>query len=399
MLKFDFKTYNNKYINESDVNSYKDSLEKIKKELFNGNLTKWMSTSTYIDKETIEDIKITSKRIQENSDVLVVIGIGGSYMGAKAVISALAPKYKKNDTEVLFFGYDLNPNSYIELFEYLDDKDFSINVISKSGNTLEPNLAFDAIYEYAKKKYNDNELKERIIITTDKEKGKLRELVNDKGYKSFIVPDTVGGRFSVLTPVGMLPISVAGYDIEMLLDGANNAINNYIDDALNYSVIRDIMQNKGKEIESYIIYDEKMIYFLEWLKQLFAESLGKDGKGIYPVYNYNSRDLHSLGQFHQDGKDIIFETAIGVENDNDFIVDGNNLKDVNNIVLKSVCIAHNNGHTPSSVITIDRVNEYSLGELIQFFYFSVISGGLLSNVNPFDQPGVEEYKRVIKENL
>ena len=399
MLKFDFETYNEKFITKSDISTYKDKQKKIKLEFLSGDLEQWLDTKTYISNKDLKEIKETAKKIRNICDVFVVIGIGGSYMGAEAVISALEKRNRQRKPEILFFGNSINATDYIETLDYLKDKDICINVISKSGTTLEPSLAFDAIMEVMEKKYSESELKDRVYITTDANKGTLRELVNKKGYKSFVVPDNVGGRFSVLTPVGLLPIAVAGIRIDELLIGAEEAIKNELDDAIKYAVIRDILDKKGKSIESYTIYNKRLYYFTEWLKQLFAESQGKEGKGIFPVSNINSRDLHSMGQFLQEGKNIIFETVIGVNDEEDFFVGKYNLNKLNNIALKSVAQAHKNGYTPSSIIWINRIDEKYIGELIQFFFMSTIAGGRLLEIIPFDQPGVEEYKKLIKENL
>ena len=399
MLNFDFETYNEKYIKKSDFSSYKDKQKQIKQDFLKGDLSQWLSTKTYISDKELKDIKATAKKIRGMCDVFVVIGIGGSYMGAKAVISALEKRNKPYKPEILFFGNNINATDYKETLEYLNNKDIVVNVISKSGTTLEPSLAFEAIMELMEKKYSESDLKERVYVTTDANKGTLRELVNEKGYKSFIVPDNVGGRYSVLTPVGLLPIAVAGIKIDELLIGAEEAIKNELDDAIKYAIIRDILDNKGKYIESYTIYNERLFYFTEWLKQLFAETQGKDGKGIFPVSNINSRDLHSMGQFLQEGKDIIFETVIGVSNEDDFMVGKYNLNKLNDIALTSVAQAHKNGYTPSSIIWINRLDEKFLGELIQFFFMSAIAGGKLYDINPFNQPGVEEYKKLIKDNL
>lgn len=399
MLKFDFETYNEKFITKSDYSAYKEKQKKIKQDFLDGDLSQWLSTKTYISDKELKDIKATAKKIRDICDVFVVIGIGGSYMGAKAVISALDNKNKPKTPEILFFGNSINATDYKETIEYLKNKDIVVNVISKSGTTLEPSLAFEAMMDLMEKKYSEAELKDRVFVTTDANKGTLRELVNQKGYKSFVVPDNVGGRYSVLTPVGLLPIAVAGINIDELLIGAEEAIKNELDDAIKYATIRDILDNKGKCIESYTIYNERLFYFTEWLKQLFAETQGKEGKGIFPVSNINSRDLHSMGQFLQEGKNIIFETVIGVSNEDDFIVGKYNLNKLNDIALTSVAQAHKNGYTPSSIIWINRIDEKYLGELIQFFFMSAIAGGKLLDINPFNQPGVEEYKKLIKGNL
>ena len=401
MLNFDFQTYNNKYINKDKLNFYKEKNSKIKELFYKEELSQWMNIDTYVTKEEIDSIKKTAETLKEICDVFIVIGIGGSYMGAKAVIEALSPTYSKKKPEIIFFGKNINPNEYSEVLEYIKDKNVAVNVISKSGTTLEPSIAFDLIFKFMEKKYDQEEMQKRIIITTDAKEGSLRKLAIEKGYQSFVVPTTVGGRYSVFTPVGLLPICVAGIDIEKLLLGAKNAIEEQLDNAILYATIRDIMYNDEKVIESYTIYDEKLNYIAEWLKQLYAESHGKEMKGILPISNVNTRDLHSLGQYLQEGKNIIFETVIGVKNNQSIYIDKYNctLNDINNMALVKVCEAHNNGYTPSSIIWMDALTEETLGELMQFFMFGAIIGGKLLGINPFDQPGVQEYKKLITEGL
>lgn len=401
MLKFDFKTYNNKYVSEQELNMYQSKIENINDKFKSSELKHWLDINTYVSTEELTQIKEVSNKIRNMCDVFIVIGIGGSYMGSKAVIEALTPTYNKKKPEIIFFGKNINPNEYVEVLEYIKDKEVVVNVISKSGTTLEPSIAFDLIYEEIKKKYNEDELKDRVIITTDANTGTLRELVNKENFQSFVVPTIVGGRYSVFTPVGLLPIAVAGINIDELLSGVKNTIDNYIDEANRYAVIRDILYNKDKFIESFTIYDEKLHYFAEWLKQLLAESHGKEKKGILPISNINTRDLHSMGQYLQEGKDIIFETVIGVKNNKSIYIDKYNmdLNELNNMALEKVCMAHDNGYTPSSIIYIDELNETNIGEIMQFFMLSTITGGLLLEINPFDQPGVQEYKKLINEGL
>lgn len=401
MLKFDFNTYNNKYVKQDKLETYKEKNEEIKNLFFTDELSHWTRIDTYVSDEELLNIKKVSDKIKKICDVFIVIGIGGSYMGAKAVIDALTPVYSKKKPEIIFLGKNINPNEYNELLEYIKDKEVAVNVISKSGTTLEPSIAFELILNEMKKKYNQVELKERVIITTDEKTGTLRELVNQEGYQSFVVPTIVGGRYSVFTPVGLLPIAVAGIDIIKLLLGVKNAMTEQLDNAINYATIRDIMYNNDKFIESYTIYDEKLNYLAEWLKQLYAESHGKEQKGILPIANVNTRDLHSMGQYLQEGKDIIFETVIGVKNNTSLYIDKYNcdLNELNNMALEKVCEAHNNGYTPSSIIWLDKLDEENLGELMQFFMFAAIVGGKQLGINPFDQPGVQEYKRLINEGL
>ena len=398
-MKFDFKTYLSKYISNSEIEEYSSKVKAIK-ERFDNDLSYWHNKESFISETELNDVVETSKYIIDNSDVLVVIGIGGSYMGAKAVIEALLPIYNRKKPEIIFLGTNLSSGEYFETLEYIKDKSISVNVISKSGTTLEPSIAFDLVIRLMKDKYNEEELLKRVFITTDEETGTLRKLVNEKGYKSFVVPRMIGGRYSVLTPVGLLPIAVAGIDVRKLLNGVD-IVKKYEEDIYTYSIIRDVLYNKNKLAESYTVYNNKLIYFTEWLKQLFGETQGKEGKGILPVSNINTRDLHSLGQFLQEGKNIIFETVIGVEQDTDVKLEEFNisLNELNNIALTQVARAHDNGYTPSNIILVDCLDETTLGQLIQFFQLSAIIGALLLEVNPFDQPGVQEYKKLISNEI
>lgn len=401
MLEFDLKTYTNKYVTAVDVEDYIEKNNDIKKKFYNGELNHWMNVSTYVSNEELAKIKDVSATIRDICDVFVIIGIGGSYMGSKAIIEALSPIYNRKKPEIIFLGKNVNPNEYVETLNYIKDKEIAVNVISKSGTTLEPSIAFDLVLKMMSEKYSEEEIKKRVIITTDKESGTLREMVNEKGYQSFVVPTIVGGRYSVFTPVGLLPIAASGIDIDKLLSGVEKAVNSQLDNAISYATVRDIMYKKGKLVESYTIYDERLNYFAEWLKQLFAESHGKEKKGILPISNINTRDLHSMGQFLQQGKDIIFETVIGIKNNNSIYIDKYNwdLNDMNNMALEKVCEAHNNGYTPSTIIWMNQLDEENLGEIMQFFMFSAIVGGLQLEINPFDQPGVQDYKKLVTEGL
>lgn len=401
MLEFDFETYNGKYISIEEKASYKEKIDKIKEKFNSDELSHWLNLNTYVKKEEFAQIKKVAEDIRNSCDIFVVIGIGGSYMGSKAVIEALSPIYNRSKPEIIFLGKNINPNEYVEVLDYIKDKEIAVNVISKSGTTLEPSIAFDLVLDLMKKKYDDETLKKRLIITTDAETGTLRKMVNENGYQSFVVPTIVGGRYSVFTPVGLLPIAVAGIDLEKLLLGVKNAMQKHLINAMHYAVCRDILYNKGKYIESFTVYDEKLNYIAEWLKQLLAESHGKEGKGILPISNINTRDLHSMGQYLQEGKNVIFETVIGVKNNMSIYIDKYNkdLNKINNIALEKVCEAHNNGPTPSSIIWMEQLDAETLGELMQFFMLATIAGGYLLEINPFDQPGVQEYKKLITEGL
>jgi len=401
MLEFDFETYNNKYISVEEKASYKEKIDVLKEKFNSDELGHWLNLNTYVEKEEFIKIKKVAEDIKNSCDVFVVIGIGGSYMGSKAVIEALSPIYNRSKPEIIFLGKNINPNEYKEVLDYIKDKDIAVNVISKSGTTLEPSIAFDLILNLMKSKYDEETLKKRLIITTDAQTGALRQMVNEHNYQSFVVPTIVGGRYSVFTPVGLLPIAVAGVDLEKLLLGVKNAMKKQLINAMHYAVCRDILYNKGKYIESFTVYDEKLNFIAEWLKQLLAESHGKEGKGILPISNINTRDLHSMGQYLQEGKNVIFETVIGVKNNMYIYIDKYNkdLNKINNIALEKVCEAHNNGPTPSSIIWMEQLDAETVGELMQFFMLATIAGGFLLGINPFDQPGVQEYKKLITEEL
>ncbi len=400
MINFDFHKYVSNYVKKEDKVEYLERARVIKSRFIEGDLKYWNKLDTFVSNQEFKKIINISDYVKDNCDVFVVIGIGGSYMGAKAVIEALSPIYNRKKPEIIFLGNNLCSEEYYETLEYIKDKEVIIDVISKSGTTLEPSIAFSLIMDVMKEKYSKDELKKRVIVTTDPEKGTLRELANKEGYVTFTVPEQVGGRFSVLTPVGLLPIAVAGIDILQLVQGAMTSFER-VDRAIEYAVIRDILFKKGKDVESFTVYNSKMYYFTEWLKQLFGETQGKQKKGILPMSCVNTRDLHSLGQFLQEGHDIIFETVIGIDKDKKVTLDQYDmeLNSLNNIALDKVGLAHFNGFTPSNLISIDEKNEFAIGELIHFFILAAIVGALLIDVNPFDQPGVQEYKKLINEEL
>lgn len=388
MLKIDFNTYQK----EKNYDEYQDKIKKIKEKLSTDNMTDWYDITKCISKEDIARIKNLSKT---KFDLLIVIGIGGSFLGAKAVISALSPYF--NDKKIVFAGTSLSETYLLELIKFMRDKDTIVNVISKSGTTLEPSITFDIIYKEMLKKYNEEELQKRIIITTDAKEGELRKLVNEKNYCSFEVPNQIGGRYSVLTPVGLLPIALAGFDIEQILLGTKYVS---VDNALKYAINRDILYKQGKLIESFTFYEPKLYYFTEWLKQLFGETQGKEKKGIYPTSSSNTRDLHSLGQFYQDGTPIIFETVLNINDKGNLITKYNKtLNEINNIALNKVALAHLKNDIESTIVSVDKLDELHIGMLIYFFEIAAAIGGYLLGVNPFDQPGVNAYKDLINIEL
>ena len=400
-------------IHLEDIKKYQEKVKKIHKELHNKANNKdefvgWLTYPNNIKKEEIERIKIVSKKIQESSDYLIVIGIGGSYLGAKAIIEALSVQNPL--TKVLYVGNNMSTDYINNIINLVKDKNYSINVISKSGTTTEPAIAFRIFRKMIIEKYG-KEAKDRIFVTTSN-KGALYSLAKEENYTTFIIPDNIGGRYSVLTPVGLLPIKVAGINIDNLLSGAQTAEKIYNNDNLlendcyKYACIRNILYNKQKNIEALVTYTPELHSLIEWWKQLFGESEGKDGKGIFPVGLEFTTDLHSLGQYLQDGERKIFETVINIENtkneltidfeenniDNLNYLQGLSLNYINHKAMEATVQAHTSNDVPNILININNLNENTLGQLIYFFELSCAMSGLLLGVNPFNQPGVEKYK-------
>ncbi|MDE5715911.1 MAG: glucose-6-phosphate isomerase [Anaeroplasmataceae bacterium] len=373
----------------------------------------WLDLPVEYDKDEVERIKNAANKIRKQSSVLLAIGIGGSYLGARAAIEMLKKYFNHSGVEVIFVGNHISSTYVSELLDYLKDKDFSINVISKSGTTTEPAIAFRIFKEYMEKRYGKNEAKERIYATTDKARGALKTLSNAEGYETFIVPDDVGGRFSVLTPVGLLPIAAAGIDIDQMLLGAKDAYYFYKEeeveknDALLYALVRNLLYRKGKKLEMLVNYEPRLHYFAEWWKQLYGESEGKDGKGIWITSASFSTDLHSLGQMIQEGERTIFETVLNVEEpienitiekDKDNLdglnfLSGKTMDYVNKMAMKGTMIAHVDGGVPNLCLNIPNVSAYSFGYLVYFFELACGVSAYTLGVNPFNQPGVEAYKK------
>ncbi|WP_243290497.1 glucose-6-phosphate isomerase [Bacillus sp. FJAT-47783] len=379
----------------------------------------WVDLPNEYDREEFERIQKSAEKIKSDSDILLVIGIGGSYLGARAAIEMLnhsfynaLPKEKRETPQVIFVGNNISSTYIKDVKDLLDGKDFSINVISKSGTTTEPAIAFRIFKSLLEEKYGKEEAKKRIYATTDRERGALKTLANEEGYESFIIPDDVGGRYSVLTAVGLLPIAVAGADIEAMMKGAQDASRDFgkselmENPAYQYAVVRNVLYNKGKTIEMLINYEPALQYFAEWWKQLFGESEGKDQKGIFPASANFSTDLHSLGQYVQEGRRDLFETVINVEKPRHELTieeDADNLDGLNYLAGKTVdfvnkkafegtMLAHTDGGVPNLVVNIPELNEYTFGYLVYFFEKACAMSGYLMGVNPFDQPGVEAYK-------
>lgn len=380
----------------------------------------WVDLPNNYDKEEFARIKKAAEKIKSDSDVLVVIGIGGSYLGARAAIECLGHSFRNNLTkderktpEIYFAGNNISSTYLMDLLDIIKDKDVSLNVISKSGTTTEPAIAFRVLKEFLENKYGKEEAAKRIYATTDAKKGALKQVSDEEGYETFVIPDDVGGRFSVLTPVGLLPIAVAGIDIDAIMTGANDArvdfSNSNLDenDCYQYAVVRNILHRKGKDIELLVNYEPNLHYVSEWWKQLYGESEGKDQKGLFPASVDFSTDLHSMGQYVQDGKRILFETVLNVEkprrvlnlkeeaNDLDGLnyLSGKTLDFVNEKAFQGTLLAHTDGQVPNLLLSMERLDENNFGYLVYFFEKACAISGYLLGVNPFNQPGVEAYKR------
>ena len=375
----------------------------------------WVDLPVDYDKEEFERIEKAAAKIRKDSDVLVVIGIGGSYLGAKAAIDFVTgPFYNYTEKpQIIFAGNNISPNYLNSVIDCLDGKDVSLNVISKSGTTTEPAIAFRVLKKYLEDKYGKEEAKGRIYATTDRTKGALKSLADAEGYETFVVPDDVGGRFSVLTAVGLLPIAVCGADIKAMMKGAADARELYANDDLasnecyQYAAVRNILHRKGKSVEMLVNYEPELQYFIEWWKQLYGESEGKDGKGIFPAGASFSTDLHSMGQYIQDGRRLMFETVLYVEETKrDLIIEedaanvdglnflaGKGMDYVNKKAFEGTYLAHNDGGVPNLVIKLKSLDEYTFGQLVYFFEKACGISGYMLGVNPFNQPGVESYKK------
>ena len=409
MMKLDLS---NSGISEKEILKYKKEVLKAhtnlhEKQGAGSDFLGWVNLK--IDVQELEKIKVAASKIRKQSDVLIVIGIGGSYLGSKAVIDALSHTF--NPKNVIFAGNNMSADYLNDLLDYIKDKDISLSVISKSGTTIEPALTFKLLREYIEEKYGEDKAKDRIFVTTDKEKGVLKKLADEKGYETFVVPDDIGGRYSVFTAVGLLPIASAGINIDRLLDGVYSAEKKYSslenNDCYDYAVARNIMYKKKKKIELLVNYEPKLHYISEWWKQLFGESEGKEEKGIFPASVDNTTDLHSMGQYIQEGERILFETVINIKKPyRDFTLtceegspdaldylNGKTLNEINHKAMEGTVIAHVNGKVPNIMIEVDKLDEFNLGELLYFFEKACGISGHLLGVNPFNQPGVEAYKK------
>ena len=413
------------FVSQEEIDNFESTVNLAKETLINkrgagADFLGWLDLPVNYDKEEFEKIKKAAKKIQSDSEVLVVIGIGGSYLGAKACIEALShsfyallDKTKRPYPHIVFCGNSISEKYLHDLEEALEGKDFSINIISKSGTTTEPAVAFRVLKKALIKKYGKDEAKKRIYATTDRAKGALKKLTDEEGYESFVVPDDVGGRFSVLTAVGLLPIAVAGIDIDRLMSGAAAARKSALEKpykenpALLYAALRNIIHRKGKAVEILANYEPSLHYISEWWKQLYGESEGKDNKGIYPASVDLTTDLHSMGQFIQEGSRILYETVISIEEplvnmlleeeekDTDGMnyLAGKSIDFVNKSAMNGTILAHTDGGVPNLSIVLPKLNEEYLGELFYFFEFACGVSGYILAVNPFNQPGVESYKK------
>lgn len=394
MVKFDFDTYSKNYIDEEIFSKNFNRKEEVFSKFNNSEMIGW---TRKIDNSIIDEILSLRDEVKSNANCFVVVGIGGSYLGSKAINDIFSDYYEESSFEIIYLGNNLSSKYIRDTLEYLKNKDFYVNVISKSGNTKEVEVSYELIKSLMNEKYSEEEKRKRIIITTDSNSGKLREEVKKFNYRSFVIPSDIGGRYSLITPAHLLPLSFK-LDIKKLVNGFYSGLE-LKDEAMYYASIRKSLFDTGKYIENYSIYEENFNYFLEWLKQLFAESEGKDFKGIFPVSTIGTRDLHSLGQFIQEGNPVIFETFIKILNVTDFKYENRRLDEINNIVLDSVVQAHIKSGVCCNIIEVSEIDEESIGLLCVFFMLSAAYSGYLFDVNPFNQPGVEVYKECLRNNL
>lgn len=413
------------YLKENEITYMEEMVKTAHEKLHNGtgagsDFLGWVDLPVNYDKEEFARIKNSAAKIKSDSDVLIVIGIGGSYLGARAAIEMLTNNFhnaldkdKRKAPKIFYVGNNISSTYMTELLQAIEGKDVSLNVISKSGTTTEPAIAFRILKSYVEKKYGVEEARKRIYATTDKAKGALKTLADSEGYETFVVPDDVGGRFSVLTAVGLLPIAAAGIDIDAMMQGAADAREKYSNpsleenDAYKYAAVRNALYNKGKVVEMLVNYEPSLHYFNEWWKQLYGESEGKDNKGLFPAACDFTTDLHSMGQYVQEGRRVLFETVINVEKAKyeieiekdeqdldglNFLV-GKTMDFVNKQAFQGTLLAHNDGGVPNVVLSVPELTPYYFGYMVYFFEKACGISGYLLGVNPFDQPGVEAYKK------
>jgi glucose-6-phosphate isomerase len=412
------------FIDEKEILSLQKNIDNNYKAIYNktgrGNdFLGWVDLPSKTEDSLLDKIEKTAESLRAKSEVCVVVGIGGSYLGARAVIESLSSQFnllkkKKGNPIVLYAGHNISEDYLTELLQVLDEKEYTVVVISKSGTTTEPALAFRLLRNHLENKYGVEESKSRIVAITDKSRGALKQLATEEGYETFVVPDDVGGRYSVLTPVGLLPIAVAGHNIRKLIDGARKMeVETAKDSSIAsnpvsaYAAVRNVLYNSGKTIEIMVNYEPRLLFFTEWWKQLYGESEGKENKGIFPAGVSNTTDLHSMGQYIQEGLRNIFETVISIEKpDNTLQVPkdnanldklnylaGRRIHEVNQMAELGTTIAHVDGNIPNLRISVPEINETIMGELIYFYEMACAISGYILDVNPFDQPGVEAYKK------
>ncbi|HPW65704.1 MAG TPA: glucose-6-phosphate isomerase [Salinivirgaceae bacterium] len=397
---------------ENELNIAQKCLKQLQDGTGKGNeFLGWIKLPSSITKTEIDDIQKTAVEIRKLSEIVVIVGIGGSYLGARAVIEALTPAFNRQSPEIIYAGHHLDSDYYAQLLQYLKGKKWSIVIISKSGTTTEPAVAFRLLRKAHIEQFGMEQANKLTVAITDKSKGALRRLANENSFKTYIIPDDIGGRYSVLTPVGLLPIAIAGIDIKQLIDGAiegekeYNVVNNE-NQAVIYAAARNKIYSSGKKIEMLVSYHPQLLYFIEWWKQLYGESEGKENKGIFVSGATFTTDLHSLGQYIQQGERHLFETVLSIESVNSKIFPGSdpenidglnyladkNIHQINQTALKATILAHTKGGVPNIVVSIEQLNAFSLGKLIYFFEIACGISGYMLGVNPFDQPGVEDYK-------
>ena len=410
------------FVTENEILGLQSEVTKAHEMLHNGTglgheFTGWLDLPVDYDKDEFARIKVAAKKIQGEADVLIVIGIGGSYLGARAAIEfCKSQNYNllaKDTPQILFSGNSISSTALNEIKALIEGKDFAVNVISKSGTTTEPAISFRVFRELLIERYGKEAAKDRIFVTTDKARGTLKTFADAEGYETFVVPDDVGGRYSVLTAVGLLPIAVAGIDIDKLMQGAQDARKAFENpdisknDCYKYAAIRNVLARKGKTVEMMVSYEPSYTMMNEWFKQLYGESEGKDGKGIFPTSAIFSTDLHSLGQYIQDGQRLLFETVVTFEKPvSEYVIErdeantdglnflaGKGMSYVNRKAFEGTVLAHNDGGVPNIVLEAETMNEYELGYMVYFFEKACAISGYVLGVNPFNQPGVESYKR------
>lgn len=414
------------FVSRDEVYKFQDKIDNsyrslVEKSGAGNDFLGWVDLPENTDQEMLRDLKEKAAYIRDHAEILVVVGIGGSYLGARAVIEALKhnfdhllPQGATKGPLVVYAGQTLSEDYLADLIEVLNGRDYAINVISKSGTTTEPAVTFRVLKNHLEEKYRQEEAARRIVATTDKSKGALKQLATSEGYATFVVPDDVGGRYSVLTPVGLFPIAVAGYDIDMLLKGAADMRKQLLassnldkNPAALYATARNALYSQGKFVEIMVGYQPNLAYFIEWWKQLYGESEGKENKGIFPAGVINTTDLHSMGQYIQEGERKIFETVLSIEDpasrveipddtenlDRLNYISGKNIHYVNRMAETGTTLAHVDGGVPNLRISVPQINEYYLGQLIYFYEFACALSGYVLGVNPFDQPGVEAYKK------